>query len=354
MAGFISKLQLDGLIVRLFEHFLNFAELNSSAVVLEMEKFMTMMIDDSESLNLELLDLLVASVRNDKKITSPVSWQLGVNIFNNCPAKLKPHYPHTVKETSLYTTEIINFEKVTVHKIKLECQEVRSNYLGIRFDDLSIPSVPITQWSGKRKRNLSRQKEQEKVFGSESGIKCIEGYNVECSIAPILRAIFSKHGDIAANCSLQAPSMRALYLTVVCKIVRRIQNNDAIEIEEIESELSDAEAANINVSWIRAHLDATNKRKKAIEESVLVMETMKNIIRVKGGAKMDLKETQMELMAAQLDLRKAEENLSKAQGRVKILDQNFKKDKGCVEILDLVQNKLNGNRVQVKDAKPIL
>ncbi|XP_071686777.1 uncharacterized protein [Rutidosis leptorrhynchoides] len=411
MPALMSDLQLDGLVVRLFKQFLTVADSNSSAVVAEMEEFLTMLIEESKPLNLELVDLLAASVQKDKQIVSPVCWQLGRNVINNCVAELKPHLPHMFKDTSPHTTEKINLGKVTVHKIKLECLEGTSNTSGIDSDTKSVsyndPLVPpgfVKQLIGKRKRDLSPKKgnvqsvdygenlvgsrikvywpddkmyyegvviyfdgirkrhkilyydgdeetldlkrEQwelvQNVFAtsdseegscSESGMTCIQGYTVKSSIAPILKAIFKKHGDIAANCSLQASSMRASLLTVVCDIVRRVQTNDVIEMKEIESEIKDAEAANINVLWIRAHFEAAKKRKEAFMESVLIRKTKENIISVKRAAKMELDETRIELMAAQ---------------------RKFEKAERCVKILGLVQKKLNDKKVEIEAAQSIL
>ncbi|XP_071690207.1 uncharacterized protein [Rutidosis leptorrhynchoides] len=390
MPAFMSDLKLDGLVVRLFKQFLTVADSNSSSVVLEMEEFLTMMIEDSNPLNLELVNLLVTSVQKDKQIVSPVCWQLGRNVINNCPDQLKPHFPHMFKEASPHTAEKINLGKGTIQKIKLECLDGTSNFPG------SCGSV--TESSGKRKRNISPKKEHvqsvdcgenlvgsrikvywpddkmfyegvvkyfdgirkrhkilyddgdeetlnlkqerwelvqnvfamsdsEEVSCSDSGMTCIHGYNVKRSIAPILAAIFRKHGDIAAKCSLQAASMRASILTVVCDIVRRIQTNDVIEMKQIESEISDAEAANINVSWIRAHFEAAKKRKEAFKESVLIRKTKENIILVKRAAKMDMEEVRIELMAVQ---------------------RKFEKAERCVKVLGLVQKKLNGNNVETE------
>ncbi|KAI3806921.1 hypothetical protein L1987_22839 [Smallanthus sonchifolius] len=71
------------------------------------------------------------------------------------------------------------------------------------------------------------------------------------SIADI-NNVLAKHGDIAAECLFKTDSMRSSILEVVCEVVRRVQTNDVIEkMEEIESQVSDAEAANIDVSWLR-------------------------------------------------------------------------------------------------------
>ncbi|MFS7950889.1 putative phospholipase [Helianthus anomalus] len=151
---------------------------------------------------------------------------------------------------------------------------------------------------------------------SESDIICVQGYNVKQSVAPILESIFKKHGDIAADCLFKPASMRSSFLEIVCEAVSRIQTND--DIEEIEQQVVVAEAANINVSWLRVHLDTIRARRKCS----LLMETKANTSLVKRAALMDLRESCVELMAAQ---------------------ERFEKAERCVRVLNVVENNINDN-----------
>ncbi|KAM0066229.1 putative phospholipase [Helianthus debilis subsp. tardiflorus] len=151
---------------------------------------------------------------------------------------------------------------------------------------------------------------------SESDIICVQGYNVKQSVAPILESILKKHGDIAADCLFKPASMRSSFLEIVCEAVSRIQTND--DIEEIEQQVLVAEAANINVSWLRVCLDTIRARRKCS----LLMETKANTSLVKRAALMDLRESCVELMAAQ---------------------ERFEKAERCVRVLNLVENNINDN-----------
>uniref|UniRef100_A0A251UXD5 Putative phospholipase-like, Aminotransferase-like, plant mobile domain protein n=2 Tax=Helianthus annuus TaxID=4232 RepID=A0A251UXD5_HELAN len=156
---------------------------------------------------------------------------------------------------------------------------------------------------------------------SESDIICVQGYNVKQSVAPILESIFKKHGDIAADCLFKPASMRSSFLEIVCEAVSRIQTND--DIEEIERQVLVAEAANVNVSWLRVHLDAIRAHRKCS----LLVETKANMGLVKKAALMDLRESCVELMAAQ---------------------ERFEKAEKCVRVLNLVENNLNENILESK------
>ncbi|XP_076950422.1 uncharacterized protein LOC143623384 [Bidens hawaiensis] len=163
----------------------------------------------------------------------------------------------------------------------------------------------------------------------QSGIVYVRGYKVKQSIATILEAISKKHGDIAANCVFKASSTRTHFLEVVCEIVQRIQTNGMTEMvkDNIESKLSDAEAANINVAWIRANFEAFHKRKESGKKYSLLMEMKLNTMLVKAAAQMDLRERCEELIDAQ---------------------ERFEKAEKCVRVLHLVEKNINDNILESK------
>ncbi|GJU25160.1 ribonuclease H-like domain-containing protein [Tanacetum coccineum] len=105
------------------------------------------------------------------------------------------------------------------------------------------------------------------VSSPQSGIICVQGYKVKNVFAPILEAIFKKHGDIAATCVFKSSSAREFILEVVCEVVTKIQTNDVTNIisgiDEIKSQVYTAEAANFNVSWLRVSLNDIRKRNEA-------------------------------------------------------------------------------------------
>lgn len=135
------------------------------------------------------------------------------------------------------------------------------------------------------------------------------------SLAPILEAVFMKHGDIAAECIFKKASVRAFFLGIVCEVVMQLQTNDdrtiISKMEEMETDVSEVEAANIHVSWLRSHLEAR-------KTSSLMMETKAKMSSLKKAAKMEVREIRTEFMAAK-------ERLKKAKRIVKVLDLVHKK-----------------------------
>ncbi|KAI3737520.1 hypothetical protein L2E82_27524 [Cichorium intybus] len=172
--------------------------------------------------------------------------------------------------------------------------------------------------SGEESETLNLKK-SEKVWSPESCTSCVQGYKVKNSIAPILEAIFMKYGDIAAGCQFKTGSLKAGFLELVCEVVMQLQTNDDATIiskmGEIESKVSDAETANINVSWLRSHLE---DRKM----SSLIMETKLKTSMLKKAAEMKVRKRGAELMAAQ---------------------QRFEKAERCLKVLELVERKLDNN-----------
>lgn len=83
----------------------------------------------------------------------------------------------------------------------------------------------------------------------------VGGYRVKAANAPILTSILAKYGDIAAHCMFTSAAVRASMLEVICDIVKRLQSNIAedniLQLEAMETEVRDAEAAKIEVSWLQ-------------------------------------------------------------------------------------------------------
>ncbi|PWA55246.1 phospholipase-like protein [Artemisia annua] len=175
-----------------------------------------------------------------------------------------------------------------------------------------------------------------KVSSSQSDMICVQGYKVKNINAPILESIFRSHGDIAAKCVFTDAVVRTSLLEAICEIARRIKTNDVTNIiskmEEIESQVSAAEASKINVSWLQPHLETIRKRNEAQKNKTLLMEMKKNTTLIKMAAKTDLKERCDEFVAASNRLVKANK---------------------CVKVLELVEKKLTNDVLEFKAEKDL-
>ncbi|CAH1420129.1 unnamed protein product [Lactuca virosa] len=313
-------LKIDKLVVQLFRQFLTVADFNPPVVVLEMEMIMSMIMKERDAPMAELVELLVMSVRNSNQIDLPVCWQLGEKVLKNCVAQLKSHLPDFVSKMGIPLQDYSNMVAQICNGIHFEDEKKTL----LMSNDPIMSSKSKTGVKGKRKRKCTSPKKKAsplEVSSSESCIICVKGYNVKSNIAPILESIFMKHGDIAAECLFKTASVRESFLQVICEVVTQLQTNDEKTIiskmEEIERQVSEAEAANIHVSWLRSYLEAFCKRRES-------MEIKAKTGMLKKAAEMEVRERRAELMAAQ---------------------KRFEK---CMKVLDLVEKNLNHNILDSK------
>ena len=83
-------LECDALVVKMFQSFLKIIRSNHPLVVLStMETIMTLVIDESEDISLDLLHSLFASVRKESQNISPTSWKFGEQIIIRINAQLE-------------------------------------------------------------------------------------------------------------------------------------------------------------------------------------------------------------------------------------------------------------------------
>ncbi|XP_071698118.1 uncharacterized protein [Rutidosis leptorrhynchoides] len=279
------------------------------------------------------------------------------NCVTEVNGKRKRHDEQEAKGTNHCTSDTSKLRNDATHKINLEpleetintkhtlsdCQDSKRDKVcligmhsndeknAVSFDDPSVTPYFVTEVNGKRKRNDEQQKATKKVLYS---LIRVQGYKIKKSNAPILEAIFKKHGDIASNCVVKTASVRESILEVICEVVKRIQTDDfktiISDMEEIEMKVLDAEATNMNVTWLRTHLESLHKKNTAQKRSSLHGQMKANTSLVKRAAKMDLEERRIELVTAQ---------------------EEFKKAERCVQVLDLVETKMNNDFLESEAEK---
>ncbi|XP_076898777.1 uncharacterized protein LOC143552442 [Bidens hawaiensis] len=150
----------------------------------------------------------------------------------------------------------------------------------------------------------------ENFSSGQCGIVSVEGYKVKQSVAVILKTILKKHGDIAAECVLKTDSMRSSIHEAVCEVVMQIQTIDITErVEDLESRVSDAKAAKIDVSWLEAHIQ---KRKEDGE-------MYNSLTKMKASHLSDINAAEVNLRKRRAELEAAEERSREAKRRVEAL-----------------------------------
>ncbi|KAL6495811.1 hypothetical protein OROGR_030374 [Orobanche gracilis] len=98
----ILDIEAEAMIVEMFQLLLGTIQSNHSPDIFNhMETIMTIIIEESDEVSLELLKPLLDSVRQDNKEISPISWELGKKVFEKCAAKLQPYLREAVTPLNL-------------------------------------------------------------------------------------------------------------------------------------------------------------------------------------------------------------------------------------------------------------
>ncbi|XP_043695033.1 nucleolar and coiled-body phosphoprotein 1 isoform X2 [Telopea speciosissima] len=95
-------LECDALILEMFQHFLKaIRDDHPENVFSAMETIMTLVLEESEDISVELLSPLLDSVKKENKDVLPIAQKLGKKVIGNCVAKLKPYMIHAVESLGI-------------------------------------------------------------------------------------------------------------------------------------------------------------------------------------------------------------------------------------------------------------
>ncbi|XP_063943550.1 sister chromatid cohesion protein PDS5 homolog C isoform X2 [Daucus carota subsp. sativus] len=95
-------LECDGLIIEMFKHFLRSIRDDHPKNIFEsMETIMTVVLEESEDVSVELLMPILAILKRGNEENSSVACKLGESVFAKCAVKLKPFLKQAVKSSGL-------------------------------------------------------------------------------------------------------------------------------------------------------------------------------------------------------------------------------------------------------------
>ncbi|KAG8656170.1 hypothetical protein MANES_04G103300v8 [Manihot esculenta] len=124
-------LELDELITKMFQHFLKIIRSNHPhAVFLAMETVMTLIIDESEDVSVDLLTPLLASITKES--------QLGEKVIANCAAKLNPCLKEAVQSIGIPLDE---YAPIVASICQDESLSLQQNHLNGSGDDLATKGL---------------------------------------------------------------------------------------------------------------------------------------------------------------------------------------------------------------------
>lgn len=158
-------------------------------------------------------------------------------------------------------------------------------------------------------------------------------YRVKEEFASILKAVLLRHGDIAANCSLQTMQSRSSFLDIVCAIVQKLQGSSLLSLTSVEintmlAVVGDLELVRLEVGWLHRRLkeilDAmqlikhTNTLKEEQEKKYSLMEKTKKELEALRGR---VQWTENKLAEMENEASKFGETVSDAKTKVALLYQ---------------------------------
>ncbi|XP_014501197.1 transcriptional regulator ATRX [Vigna radiata var. radiata] len=95
-------LECDALILEMFQHFFKaIREYHPENVFSSMETIMTLVLEESEDISLDLLSTLLARVKKDDEEAFPIAKKLGERVLESCATKLKPYLGQAVKSLGI-------------------------------------------------------------------------------------------------------------------------------------------------------------------------------------------------------------------------------------------------------------
>ncbi|OMO84645.1 ATPase, AAA-type, core [Corchorus olitorius] len=116
-----------------------------------------------------------------------------------------------------------------------------------------------------------------------SGSKIAGEYTVKAELAPILRGVLLKHGDILANCLLNSLQCRSSFLEIVCGIIQKLQvakleDLTEVELQSMVASVCDLESVKLELDWLHKRLDEVIEAVELVKHSSKLNEDKKKIL----------------------------------------------------------------------------
>ncbi|KAE8731669.1 hypothetical protein F3Y22_tig00002793pilonHSYRG00254 [Hibiscus syriacus] len=115
-------LECDDLIVEMFQHFLKaIRDYHPQSIFTSMVTIMSLVLEESEDIPMELLSPILASVKIDNEEILPVARRLAEKVLKNCASKLRPYLTQAVENLGIsyddYSSVIASVCQVTAHAV---------------------------------------------------------------------------------------------------------------------------------------------------------------------------------------------------------------------------------------------
>ncbi|XP_039003492.1 cylicin-1-like isoform X7 [Hibiscus syriacus] len=115
-------LECDALIIEMFQHFLNaIRDYHADTVFTSMVTIMTLVLEESEDISMELLSPILARLKRDDEEVLPMARRLASSVLEKCASKLKPYLTQAVENSGIpfedYSTVVASICQVAPNAV---------------------------------------------------------------------------------------------------------------------------------------------------------------------------------------------------------------------------------------------
>ncbi|XP_011087072.1 uncharacterized protein LOC105168637 [Sesamum indicum] len=178
-------------------------------------------------------------------------------------------------------------------------------------------SINLTEFARRLQEDLDDDPE-EVESAIDPAFDCIYGHRVKIEIAPLLRVIFEKYGDITSESDVGSDTILAFFLERLCAIYRRLEQTSFLDITNIElNDMLDQvrlfEREKLNVGWLREKLEYISQTKIGFQEYLRFKEDEAKHDASIGSLEKELVVYQRELSDLQQKISLVEQKISAAE-----------------------------------------
>ncbi|XP_057768947.1 uncharacterized protein LOC130988974 [Salvia miltiorrhiza] len=162
-------------------------------------------------------------------------------------------------------------------------------------------------------RSKSPQKHDAMSDSGDAMIIDVEGYKVKKEVAPLLKAIFNKYGDIAKESSFST-ELRSSILDLVCTIYKRLEGSKlmqltALELESMLGQIGDLKLVKVDVGWLHERLEQISKARQLYDGASTLEDLKARSVGVICEKQRAVQKCEEELQACMAEAMKLQERL---------------------------------------------
>ncbi|KAL0421179.1 UNVERIFIED_CONTAM: hypothetical protein Slati_3140800 [Sesamum latifolium] len=178
-------------------------------------------------------------------------------------------------------------------------------------------SINLTEFARRLQDDLDDDPE-EVESAIDPAFDCINGHRVKREIAPLLRVIFEKYGDITSESDVGSDTILAFFLERLCAIYRRLEQTSFFDITNIElNDMLDQvplfEREKLNVGWLREKLEYISQTKISFQKYLRLKEDEAKHDASIGSLEKELVDYRRELSDLQQKTSLVEQKISAAE-----------------------------------------